>query len=190
VSELSVAVLCMAACVFAASASAKLRSRHAYQSFRAGLRDTRLISERWTTGVASLLCAAETVTAAGLLAAAIMALDAVPGARSVTEASLTAACLLTIVLAAGVGAVMRRGTQARCACFGAGAGRQLGGVHMLRNLILLVLLAAGLAGSVLGDGHPTPAAAIVGVAAGALAALLIIRWEDLADLLAPLRGST
>ena len=45
-SEFSVAILILAACVFAASAAAKLHSRAAYRSFRAGLRETALMPER------------------------------------------------------------------------------------------------------------------------------------------------
>ena len=45
--RLLIAVLAAAAGVFAASAAAKLRSPAAYRSFRASLRETRLVSERW-----------------------------------------------------------------------------------------------------------------------------------------------
>jgi Methylamine utilisation protein MauE len=185
-SEFSVATLILAACVFGASAVAKLHSRAAYRSFRAGLRETTLMPAGLLPVTVAALPGAEAVTAAGLTAAAVLVATAGPGANPAAEAALTVACLLTATLAAGVAVVIRRGTQARCACFGAGSTRPLGGAHLLRNLVLLAVLAAGLASSPLGHGHPGPADTIVAAAAGAVAALLFIRWEDLAELFAPI----
>ncbi len=185
-SELSVAILSLAACVFASSAAAKLRSRQAYQSFRAGLGETALMPERMLPTAVAALPGAEAVTAAGLAVAAGLAAAAGPGAKPAAETALTAAAVLTAVLAGGVALVMRRGTEARCACFGAGSGRPLGGVHLIRNLTLLALLVSGAAGSALGHGHPAPAGIVVAAAAGAVAALLFVRWEDLAGLFTPI----
>jgi hypothetical protein len=186
VSELSVAVLSLAACVFAASAAAKLRSRRAYRSFRAGLRETALMPERLLPVAVAALPIAEAVTAGGLVTAAVLVATA--GARGIpaAEAALTVAALMTAMLAAGVGVVMRRGTRARCACFGTGSGRPLGGVHLIRNLALLAVLAIGIVGGPLGQARPAPAGTAVAGAAGAVAALLFIGWEDLAELFAPI----
>jgi hypothetical protein len=186
VSEFSVAVLSLAACVFAASAAAKLHSRAAYRSFRAGLRETALMPQGPMPTVAAALPGAEAVTAVGLGIAAVLVATEGAGAIAAAEAALAVACVLTVTLTAGVAVVMRRGTQARCACFGARSTRPLGGAHLLRNLVLLAVLAAGLASSPLGHGHLGPADTIVAAAAGAVAALLFIRWEDLAELFAPI----
>ena len=75
--------------------------------------------------------------------------------------------LLTATLTAGVAVVIRRGTRARCACFGAGSTRPLGGAHLFRNLALLAVLAFGLASNPLGHGHPGPAGTLAAAAAGA-----------------------
>lgn len=185
-SEFSVTVLILATCVFAASATAKLRSRAAYRSFRAGLRETALMSERLLPTAVAVLPGAEAVTAVGLATAAVLVVTAGTGANPAAEAALTVACLLTAALTAGVTLVIRRGTQARCACFGAGSTRPLGGAHLFRNLALLAVLAGGLASNPLGHGHPGPVGTLVAVTVGAVAALLFIRWEDLAELFAPI----
>lgn len=185
-SEFSVSILILTACVFAASAAAKLRSRAAYRTFRAGLRETALMSERLLPAAVAALPGAEAVTAGGLATAAILVATAGTGANPAAEAALAVACLLTATLTAGVALVIRRGTQARCTCFGAGSTRPLGGVHLLRNLALLAVLAGGLTTSPLGHGHPGPVGTLVAVAIGASAALLFIRWEDLAELFAPI----
>jgi hypothetical protein len=187
--EFSLALLALAGCVFAVSAAAKMRSRSAYRSFRTGLRETGLVPERQLPRTAAVLCAAEAVTGAGLIAAAVSTAAAGPGASTVAETALAAAAVLTSVLAAGIATVIRRGTQARCACFGAGSGRPLGRVHLIRNLCLLAVLAAGMAASSLSQ-RPAPAGAIVAAAAGVTAALLFIRWDDLVELFAPMPGSS
>lgn len=185
-SEFSVAILILAACVFAASATAKLRSRAAYRTFRAGLRETALMPERLLPAAAAALPGAEAVTAAGLVTAAVLVATAGTGANPAAEAVLTVACLLTAALTAGVAVVIRRGTRARCACFGGGSARPLGGAHLFRNLALLAVLACGLVGNPMGHGHPGLVGTLVAVTAGAVAALVFICWEDLAELFAPI----
>lgn len=180
--EFSVAILILAACVFAASAAAKLRSRAAYRSFRAGLRETALMSERLLPTAVTALPGAEAVTAVGLATAAVLVATAGTGANPAAEAALTVACLLTAALTAGVALVIHRGTQARCACFGAGSTRPLGGAHLFRNLALLAVLAGGLASNPLSHRHPGPVGTLIAVTVGAVAALPFIRWEDLAEL--------
>jgi Methylamine utilisation protein MauE len=184
--EFSVAVLSLAAWVFSASAAAKLSGRRAYQLFRAGLRETALLPEHLLSAAVAVLPAAEAVTALGLAAAAVLTTTGDPSARLTAGAALAVAALLTAVLAGGVVVVMRRGTRAHCACFGPGSGRPLGGVHLVRNLVLLVMLAAGLASSAWGHGPPAPAGLVVAGAAGSVAALVFIRWDDLAGLFAPI----
>jgi hypothetical protein len=184
--ELALAVLVLGAWVFGASAAAKLRGRRAYRSFVAGLRESGLVRREVLPPVAAALACSEALTAAGLAAAAVVA-GAEPGHAVIpcAETALALAAALTAVLAAGVGVAIRRGTQARCACFGARPGRPLGRPHLVRNLVLLAAFGAGLAAVPLAGGPGAPAAAALAAAAGSLAALLIIRWEDLADLFTP-----
>src|SRR6516164_2275861 len=167
------ATLSLAAFIFAASAAGKLRGRQAYRSFRGGLAETALLPRRFLPAAAAGLAAALVATAAGA------------SAKPAAEAVLTAAITLTAVLAAGVARVVRRGTAARCHCFGARPGRPLGPVHLTRNLTLLGVLAAGLVASMLGRGDPAAGATAVAVTAGGAGALLFTRWEEIAGLFAP-----
>ena len=187
--EFSVVVLSLAGCVFTASATAKLRGRQAHRSFRDGLGETKLIPLRLLPTVAAVLSAAEVVIAAGLVLGAGMTVAMAEGAALLAESALAAAAVLTAVLAIGVAVVVRRGTRARCACFGSGAVRQLGRVHLARNLCLLTVICAGLAGIPLARGHATTAGAVLAAPAGAVAALLFIRWDDLVGLFLPIAGA-
>ncbi|HEY6313854.1 MAG TPA: MauE/DoxX family redox-associated membrane protein [Streptosporangiaceae bacterium] len=180
-----IAVLTIAATVYGASAGAKLRGRPAYRSFRAGLAETALVPRRRLSVTAAALVGSEAVVA-GLAIAAVGTTTLLTGAAVVGEWALVGAALLTSVLAAGVATVMCRGTRARCACFGSSSGRPLGGVHLLRNVSLLVVLLSGLAGSELGHRRPELAGAAVAVAAGAVAGLLLTRFDDLIELFMPI----
>jgi Methylamine utilisation protein MauE len=151
-----------------------------------GPRETGVAPGRLLPAITAALCAAEAIIAAGLVTADALTAASTPGAIVLAEAALAAAALLTVVLAAAVAAVIRRGTEARCPCFGAGPSRPLGRVHLVRNLGLLAMIGAGLAGAMLTHGRPAVAGMVVAATAGALAALVFIRWEDLAELFAPI----
>lgn len=183
--EFVLAVLAIAATLYGASAGAKLLSSRAYRSYRAGLAETSLVPARRLSVTAASLAGAEAV-AAGLATAAITAAAWPHGSTLVTELALGGAALLTIVLAAGVATVMRRGTQARCACFGAGSGRPLGGPHLARNVGLLVILASGLIGNEFSHGRPGLAGAAVAVSGGVVAGLILTRFDDLIALFTPI----
>ena len=185
--EFSVAILCLAGCVFAASAAMKLRSRWAYSSFRDGLRETGLVPGRLLPSIAAALCWAEAAIAAGLLGAAVLTAAAISGAVPFAEFFLAVAAGLTGILAAGVAVVIRRGAHARCACFGAGSSRPLGPAHLARNLTLMAVVCAGLAAVPQPQPQPILVGTLVAAAVGGVAALLFIRWDDVADLLAPIR---
>lgn len=187
--EFSVAVLSLLGCVFAASVGPKLRGRQAYRSFSDGLRETALVPTGLLPVTVIALVGAEAVAAAGLTAAALAVTFAGPGSILFAELALAAAAGLTAALVAGVAVVIRRGTRARCHCFGAGSERPLGRAHLIRNLSLLTVAAAGLAGTPLAHAGLAPAAAAVAAIAGALAAQLFVRWDDLAELFAPIPSS-
>jgi hypothetical protein len=174
----------MTGLVFAASSASKLRSRSAYQAFRVGLRETRLVPERRLAATTAALAGAEAVVAVVLVAAAVIVSVGAAGATALGLIALSAAASLTAVLAVGVATVVRRGISARCACFGAGA-RQLSRLHLVRNLCLLAVQAAGLALAPLAR-RPAPATATIAAVAGLVFALVFIRWEDIASLFAPL----
>lgn len=179
------AVLVMTACVFAASAASKLRSRQAYLAFRAGLGEAALVPPPVLPVTAALLAGAEAVLAAALTAAAVAVLAAAPGASWLAGSALAAAAGLMVVLLAGVTVVVRRGTRARCACFGASS-QPLGLTHVVRNACLLAVLAGGLAALPLAGGRAAVAGMALAVAGGLVLSLLFIRWDDLTGLFAPM----
>jgi hypothetical protein len=187
--DFSMAVLSLAACVLAASTAAKLKSRKAYRLFRHGLGETRLLPARLLSAAAAGLASAEAVIAATLIAAAVLTAAAGPSAIPVAELALAATAFLTSVLAVGIAVVIRHGTPAPCACFGANSGRPLGRTHLVRNLSLLALTCAGLVGDLLAPGHPAVVGAVLAAGAGAVAALLFIHWDDLTELFAPIPPS-
>jgi len=122
---------------------------------------------------------------AALLVADALTVAAVPGAAWLAESALTVTAALTAVLALGVAAVVRRGTRARCACFGARSGRPIGRTHLARNVSLLAVVCAGLVAVPLASRLPSLPGAVLAAATGAVTALLFARWDDIAALFAP-----
>jgi hypothetical protein len=188
--NVAIAMLCLVGCVFAASARSKLSGRQAYITYRAGLRQAALVPERLLPALAAALSGAEVAVAVAAVPAVAAAAVWLPGSRLLTVAALAAAASLAAVLAAGAAMVIHRGSVAPCTCFGTGAGRPLGRVHLIRNLSLLAVIAGGLVAASIAPGRPGVAGVLLAVAVGALASLLIIRWEELADLFVPPRHST
>jgi energy-converting hydrogenase Eha subunit A len=193
-SELILAVLVLAACVYGTSSAVKLGSRRSYAAFRDGLAETLLVPQRLLRAVAAMLTGAEAAVAAGTAVAAILTGTGLRGARPAAMAVLVCAIVLTSGLAAGVATVIRTGTHAACACFGARPGqasRALGWLQLVRDLALLIILLTGLAASAAGAvTRPAPAPALVAAAAGAVMALLAIMLDDLVALFAPLERQT
>lgn len=188
--ELVVGVQVIAACVYAASGVSKLRSRTAYRSFSAGLGNTALVPPRLLQAVAAVLAGGEAVITVIVTTAIVTMTFSGSAARVLSVAALAACWVLTAVLVAGVATVVAQGTTVRCACFGASSpGPPLGTAHLLRNASLLALVTAGLLDSVLASQPPahsiTPGGWVVTAAAGTVCAAFLIRWEDVAYLVAP-----
>lgn len=122
--------------------------------------------------------------AVGLLAAEALAVVLLLAAPA---AGLGLASGLSAVLAAGVAVVARRGLDVRCRCFGGGDER-IGGQHVVRNVLILLVGCAGLAARLSAPGGrvEAPGVALAVVAAG-IAAALVVRLDDLVDLFAPAR---
>lgn len=173
---LAVGAVSLLAAVFAVSALSKLRDE---AGFTASLRELRLLPARWVRAVAATVTAYELVLAGGLVAAGVVLVASDEGAPAL--AALAGAGLLLIALTTGIALALRRGTGGRCACFGT-TQRPLGRRHLVRNGALLLAALAGPAG--LGDHHPVRVAgALVAIGAGLLGAVLLIRLDDLVDLL-------
>jgi hypothetical protein len=188
--EVVIAVLGAACCVYLTSSAAKLRGRSAYGSFESGLAETGLVSRRLLPATAAALVACESLVAVSTAAAAVLTAVSATAAAAVTDCALGLAITLTCVLAAGVAVIVQRGTSAACACFGSATERTLGRPQLVRNLGLLALLVVALACAQPGHGQPPAGAATVAVIAGAVAGLLLIRFDDLIALFAPISSES
>jgi hypothetical protein len=188
VTELVIAALTTACCVFLASAAAKLRGRPAYRSFVAGLAETKLIPQRLLSAAAAALVSCEALVALGAVTAAVLTAANMAGAAAIAVCALGLAVVLTAVLASGIAIILHRGTRARCACFGATSDQVLGRPHLARNIGLLVLLAAAVICTQGSHGHPTAGGIAIAASAGGLIGLLLIRFDDLIVLFVPVDG--
>jgi hypothetical protein len=78
----------------------------------------------------------------------------------------------------GIVVVLHRGTRAECLCFGT-TERPYGPRHLVRNGLLA---AAAVAGAML-SGRPTDLpVTLIAIAAGAVAALVVVTFDELLDL--------
>ena len=172
--RLTLAGVCLAALL------GKLRGATAWREFRFTLRDVG-VPDRLQFVVAVTIVIAE---------AGVAALAPWPDTGFVGTVVATA---LFVALTVGVVHAVRRGSVARCHCFGA-RGTRLSAVHIARNATLIVAAVAAIATSGLATsaraGSPSwqPAGIAVAIVAAAFACAVIVFWEDLATLLAPARS--
>jgi hypothetical protein len=162
----------LVAVVFGFAAFGKVRDRAAWTGFvttTAAVLPVRSVPVR---PVAVVVACAECVTA--LLAVAAL----LTRAAAAEVAALSLAAVLLAAFLAGIAGVVRAGRQVSCRCFGAG-GAVFGRTHLVRNGILLLLVACGLAAGRYGqfDG-----AALVAAVAGAVCGLGAVHWDELAYL--------
>ncbi|HEX6871692.1 MAG TPA: MauE/DoxX family redox-associated membrane protein, partial [Micromonosporaceae bacterium] len=143
------------------------------------------VPDRLVVPVAAVVVGAETLIALGLAAAVVSTLAGLDVGRPLALAMLLAATGLLAVLTAGVGMTLKQGVVGQCRCFG-GEERPLSVVHLVRNGVL-VLIAIGGAGFSLVAATPEPAGAVVGLVAGGVTALVLVRLDDLVELFGPVR---
>jgi hypothetical protein len=187
--ELVFGVLITAACVYGASAAAKLSGRRAYLAFRNGLGETSLIPRRLLPVSAGILVGCEAASSASLVTAAVLTAAGLPGAATLSALALGGSALLTAALAAGVAMVIRRGIRARCACFGAASAGPLSASQLARNMSLFALLTAGLASDQAVHGRAVPTGIGVAAVGGIVTALLLIRFDDIVMVFTPVPRS-
>ncbi|GAB3437401.1 DoxX family protein [Flindersiella endophytica] len=172
---------CMIGLVFLASVVSKLRGRESYARFVAA---TARLGPGWI--VARVPAG---VLAGGVIAAeaAVLVLLVLPGTAWV---GFVLAGLLALVFAVAVLAALRRGDRAPCHCFGAST-RPVGGVHLVRNVVLGASAGLGLTVGAAAAGPLEPAGVVAAVVAGAVAAALVVTADDVAELfrsVVPLNG--
>jgi hypothetical protein len=164
----ALAIRSLVVVVFGVSAFGKLRSRAAFATFRSWVASVPVwVAPRRPDLVAATLAGAEAV---------IVVLVALPWTAT---AGLALALVTLAVFTAGTWIAVARGTDAPCQCFGASAA-PLGPRHVLRDALLCVLAAAGVA--VAGAGGARPAGVLMSLAVGLAVALFVVHLDDLAAL--------
>jgi methylamine utilization protein MauE len=183
VPSLGFACLCVVGLVFGVSAVGKLRGRGGYGEFVAatqllllavGFR--RLAREPATRLVSGVVVAAEVLVPVLLVASVLFV---VPGLGWL---GLGLAMFLLAGFGVGIGAAVRRGVRTSCRCFGASS-IPLGKQHLVRNVFLIVVAATGLVAGTGGHGSTVGMAIAAGTAL--VAAVLVVRLDDLLDLFTP-----
>lgn len=170
-----IALRTVLAAVFATAFVSKVRSRAAFGEFARTLDDVGMLRGRRRRAAAAL--------AVPTAEAVLVVLLAVPGTAL---AGFAAASAVLAVFTAVVGREVAAGRTVRCRCFGGGAER-IGAAQITRNLVLLGCAALGIVVTALSRGGDASAGTLVLAVGGALvAAVFIVRWDDLATLV---RGS-
>ncbi|MBL1082292.1 hypothetical protein JK359_09900 [Streptomyces actinomycinicus] len=159
--------------VFLCSVAGKVRSAEAYRAFRVSVARLAPPLRRRTKAVAPLVITAE--------AAVLMAL-VLPASVKVGFAA--AACLLAGFSMALIG-VLRRKESAACHCFG--GSEPVAPRHVVRNVLLIGVALAGLAGrpATAGAAVGSSAGLLLAVGVGALLALFTVALDTLAHLFGP-----
>ena len=173
------AVLC--GLVFLVSAVSKVRSAADYAEFAASV-PAFGVPARWTRLFAAVTVGAELVIAVLLLPAAVLVPVGIGAGRWLAGLGLVLAVGLLGVLTAAVWRAVGRGSGAACRCFGP-ARTVLGTRHVVRNALLLLVAVLG-AGTVFTVDSVALAVAGVAAAVGVIGAVLVIRFDDLAELFA------
>lgn len=167
---------CAIGLVLVASILGKVRGRESYAQF---VRAAGRLGSGWVTSrVPASALAGGVITAE----AAAVVLLVLPGTAWM---GFVLAGLLAVAFAAAVVAALRRGDRAPCNCFGVSA-RPVGGVHLVRNAVLVVVAGLGLAAGAVAAGPVEAAGVAAAVVAGVVVAALVVRADDLAELFRPI----
>jgi hypothetical protein len=166
---------CVVGLVFAASVVGKLRGRRPYAGFVAA---TGRLAPVWVTSRVPV-----GVMAGGVVAAEV-AVPVLLVPTGTAWAGFVLAGLLALAFAMAVLAALRRGDRAPCHCFGVSA-RPVGGVHIVRNLVLTAAAGLGLAAGAVAAGPLEPAGVLAAVVAGAVVGAVVVAADDVAELFRP-----
>lgn len=165
-----VALRTVLAAVFAAAFVSKVRSRGAFGRFAGTLDDIGMLRGRRRRAAAAF--------AVPVAEGALIVLLAVPTTALV---GFVAAFAVLAVFTAVVGREVAAGRTVRCRCFGGGAER-IGAAQITRNLVLLGCAAAGIVVAATSRGGASASTLVLAVGGALLAAVFIVRWDDLASL--------
>jgi uncharacterized membrane protein YphA (DoxX/SURF4 family) len=139
------------------------------REFARSVRGMGLVAPSWAGRVAATVA---------VLELAVPVLLAVP---VTVPAGFGLAGVLLVVFTTAIALALRRGTTAPCRCFGASR-QPLGRRQLGRNVLLLVVLAAAAPAAGAGTGDLRGAA--IAVPAGLVGAILVVFFDELAELFA------
>ncbi|MGW4967038.1 MauE/DoxX family redox-associated membrane protein [Nonomuraea sp. NPDC004186] len=171
-SHVLVASQVLLATVFVISAYSKLRSRTALRSFAATL--------RLLPGPARFPAAMATVAMEVVAAVTLIVLP---------HAGLAASGMLLIAFSTWIAVSLRRERREPCRCFGVSA-TPLGPAHLIRNGLLLLVVVLGWVMLMFPGGPVTVAGLALAVPVGLVGAILLIVFDDIADLFMEVSGSS
>jgi hypothetical protein len=158
---------CLIGAVFAVSAFSKLRVRAAFRDFREWLTALPVLPQRGRNAIAAAVVMAE------LLAVVLISLP------WTVMAGLLLAAVLLMGFAAVSHGIARSRTGVSCRCFGPSS-EPIGLRHVLRDVLLAAVAAAGAVAAGPGQAKPEGIALAVGIAAVALIVVLFL--DDLSSL--------
>lgn len=167
--SLVLAVRLVLGLIFLAALASKVRGRDAYRGFVGSLAGLPWLPVRLTGALAGAVVLAEAGTV-GLLT--------VP---ATVPAGLGAAAVTLAAFLTGVAVSTRRGARLPCRCFGS-SGAVMGTRHLVRNALLLALALAGLAATAVPAAGVSPAESVLVGGLSLIAAVLVVRLDDLAYL--------
>lgn len=162
-----VAGRCLVGLVFLAAAVGKLPGRVGFGEFAGSIRLPLPLPPGLARPAAGAFVAGEAMVAP-LLVAAPLAGFALAGA-------------LLLLATAAIGATVHSGRRVPCRCFGA-AGATMGYRHLVRNGVLLAVVAGGLTGQAMTTGSAAAAGAMIAAGAGLIGALIFIKFDEVVDL--------
>ena len=163
--------------VFLVSVAAKARGRRHYAAFAASV--APFLGHR--------LARAPGVVAG--VAAAVTATEAACVVLLVLPATARAGCVIAALLLAGftvaAAVVVGTGRTAYCRCFDARI-RPLRRRHVVRNALLLLVALGGCVADAVNPARTVqPAGVVIAIVAGGIAALILINFDDLVELVRP-----
>lgn len=152
------------------------RGRLRFRFFVATAGPLNLLPRGWRGWAAIAVTGAESAVVTALTAGAVVAVLG-HGRTGLLLGFLGSGALL-LVFTVAIGLIVRRGERVPCHCFGS-RDTPLGLAHIVRNMFLLALCVLGLLG---GAGGFDAGGVVLAVVAGALAATLVVRLDDLVGL--------
>lgn len=155
--------------VLAIACISKVRSASAFGEFASSLADIGWLPGPGRAAAARLI---------PLLEALVVVLLAIP---ATVAFGFGLGALLLAGFTAVTGAEVANGRRVRCRCFGASSA-PIGPAQIARNVVLVAVSLAGLAIEPMSHGHATGAALVFAFGLAALAAVALVRWDDLAYL--------